>query len=205
MPRKPMNLSLTPMTITSAEFQRLRDRVNRFRVAVEAKAHSGYTETHTLPDGSEHTYRISGLKSPNQLEDELLSLFIWIWSMKDHLKELARARGADPRLIEKIADSEVSLGITADIANRAKHGYLRDSRSGRFSHLTDVGYSVPSAAIGRIVVGAFDVGLDIVLPESASLHASIEFESSDPPIDAFAVAEEAMKAWETHAFPIAGL
>jgi len=40
---------------------------------------------------------------------------------------------------------------------------------------------------------------------TASLHASIEFESGAPPIDAFAVAEGAMKAWETHAFPIAGV
>lgn len=193
------------MTITSVEFQRLQERVNRFRVVVETKAHPGYTETHALPDGSEHTYRVSGLKSPNQLEDELLSLFIWIWSMKDHLKELVRARGGDPKIIEKIADFELSLGISADIANRAKHGNLRDSRSGRFSRLTNVGITVPGTAISRIVVGAFDVGLDVSLPESASLHASIEFESGDSPIDAFTVAEEAMKAWEIHAFPIAGV
>jgi hypothetical protein len=193
------------MTITAAEFQYLRDRVNRFRLIVEAKAHLGYTETHTLLDGSEHTYRIRGIKSPNQLEDEILSLFIWIWSMKDYLKELARARGTEPKLIEKIADSELSLGISADIANRAKHGYLRKSRSGRFSRLANVGFTIPGTAIGRIVIGAFDVSLHVRLPDSASLHASIEFETSDPPLDAFSVIEEAMKAWEIYAFPIAGI
>lgn len=193
------------MTITAAEFQFLRDRVNRFRLTVEAKAYSRYAETHTFLDGSEHTYRIRGVKSPNQLEDEFLSLFIWIWSMKDYLKELARARGTDPKLIEKIADSELSLGISADIANRAKHGYLQNSRSGKFPRLANVGFTIPGTAIGRIVVEAFDVSLHATLPDSASLHASIEFETSDPPLDAFSVVEEAMKSWEVHAFPIAGI
>ena len=193
------------MAITAAEFQRLQDRVNRFRLAVGTKAHRGYTETHTLSDGSVHTYRISGIKSPSQLEDEILSLFIWIWSMKDHLKELARARGCDPKIIEKIADFELSLGISADIANRAKHGNLRKSRSGRHARLANVGFTIPGDSIGSIVFGAFDVNLNVALPDTATLRAFIEFETGETPLDAFAVAEDAMKAWETHAFPVAGI
>jgi len=185
------------MTTTIADFQRLRDRVNRFRLAVEVKAHPGYTESHTFSDGSTHMYSIRGLKSPAQLEDELLTLFVWIWSMKDYLKGLYIAQGADPQLIEKISDSEPSLAIAADIANCAKHSYLRKSRSGKFARLTNVGFTVPGSAIGRITVESFAVGLDVSLPDNASLHATVEFDSCDRPLDAFTVAAQAISAWES--------
>lgn len=194
------------MPVTVAEFLRLRERVNRCRSTIEHKAHAGFVQVHAFSDGSTHTFRFTGIKSPEQLEDELLSLFVWIWSMKDHLKELARARGADAKLIEMIADKELSLGIASDIANRSKHGYLRKSRSGRFSRLSNVGIAIPGNALSKIVVGAFDVGIGVDLPEAATLRATIEFDSgTHQPLDAFVVAETAIIAWETYAFPVAGI
>lgn len=191
--------------MTPTELQQLRDRVNRCRLAVEAKAHPGYTEAHVLSDGTTHTYLFSGIKSPIQLEDELLTLFVWIWSMKDHLKELCRAQGIDPKTIENIADSDPSLAVAADIANHAKHSGRRAGRSRKYPRLANVGIRVPQSAIASITVEAFSVGVDVAIPDQATIHASIEFESGEPPLDAFAVIEQAISAWENRAFPLVGV
>ena len=191
--------------MTSVDFQALRDRIERCYKRVHLNADPGYSSTYQASDGTAQTIRVVGLKSPALLEDDLLCLFVWIWSMKDYLKELCRLNGTDPQTIERIANTEPALTIAADIANRVKHGVLRDSRSGRHARLTKVGIETPGADISSITVKAFEVEIVVANPETATLCASIEFASNDPPLDAFNVLNDAISAWESRAFPITGV
>jgi hypothetical protein len=169
------------------------------------KAALGYSKTYIASDGSTQTFEVVGMKQPEQLGDEVLNLFVWIWSMKDYLKALCKQRGGDPNSIERIATAEPALAIAADIANGAKHGELKNSRTGKYATLSNVGFNVPSGAIGSITVGASHVCLRVANPEAATLRASIEFTTGEPPQDAFTVLAEAINAWEVHAFPLAGV
>jgi hypothetical protein len=177
--------------------QALRSRIHRTQLAVHQSAASGHEQTHTLEDGTTHQYNFNGMKSPEQLQDELLALFVWVWSLKDYLKEVYKAKNCDPRLVEEVVNQCLALQYVADVANRAKHGVLRESRSGKFAELVDVGFTIPQKAISKISVRAFSVGVDVAKPEEVNLHAFIKTNGAKP-IDAFATLTEAMNAWEAH-------
>lgn len=173
----------------------LRSRIERFKVAVQTQAHSGFEQSHVLEDGSTHLFKFTGVKSPEQLEDELLSLFVWVWSLKDHFKQVFRGNSRDPKEVERLVNGSSALQLVADIANRAKHGGLNESRSAKFAELVNVGWAIPMAALSKLTVGAFDVHTEVVKPELVSLHASIRL-NDESEVDAFAVLDDAMNTWE---------
>lgn len=191
--------------MNNSEFSKLYERVKRSHDAVHRKASTGFAQTTENADGSITTLEVIGLKAPEVLEDELLTLFVWLWSMKDYLKTLCASRGVAASRIEHIANAERSLSITADIANRAKHGVLKESRSGDFARLQNVSISVPQSALASIVFDRPAVKLTVDIPENAELFAEIGFDSVRAPIDAFQTAADALSVWETLAFPLAGV
>lgn len=191
--------------MNKSDFSKLYERVKRSHDAVHRKASTGFTQSHSHPDGSYTHLEVIGLKAPETLEDELLTLFVWLWSMKDYLKALCKARGIAGNRIEQIANAERSLSIAADIANRAKHGTLKESRSGDFAKLQNVSISVPQSALTSIAFIKPAVRISVGMPEDAKLFAEIGFDSGLPPVDAFDTASGALLAWETHAFPLAGV
>lgn len=174
----------------------LRSRIGRLRATVQTNSHVGFEQSRVLDDdGHTHHFKFAGVKSPEQLEGELLSLFVWVWSLKDHFKEAFRRKGCDPKEVESLVDQSLALQLVADVANRAKHGEVKRSRSGKFVELVDVGWSIPKAAVAKLSVGAFEVHTVVAKPELVSLHAHIQ--SSDGlKADAFTVLEEALKFWE---------
>ena len=195
----------SPSEMNKSEFLKLYQRVQRSHRAVYLKANSGFVRVDENADGSETLLEVVGLKEPEVLEDEILTLFVWLWSMKDYLKSLCEARGIHGNQIEQIADSERALSISADIANRAKHGVLTRSRSGHFARLQNVRISIPMSSLGSISFDRPTVRIDVSVPDDAELFAEIGFDSGHAPVDAFEVAAQAIKAWETHAFPVAGV
>jgi hypothetical protein len=172
---------------------------------VERKSDVGFAESHVLSDGMTHHYKVQGVKSPTQLEDELLTLFIWAWSLKDYLKELCKSKGISSKEIERLVDANDSLQFIADIANRAKHGDLRESRSKRFAKLVDVGLEIPQTAVRQISFGAFTVDLDVMLPDKIELKAFIELANGHERFDAFEILKSGLNVWEEKAFPHVGM
>lgn len=173
-------------------------RIRRVSQLVRTAAAEGHEELRTLDDGTVHRYKITGVKSPDQLEDELSALFVWAWSLKDYLKRAARNRGADDQFFENLVNGCRSLQLIGDIANGVKHGGLRKSRSGGFPVLVNVGFTVPQAAISGITIGVFDVGIDVKDSTAVDLHAQIRLKDGTL-LDAFEVLDEGLKAWEVAA------
>jgi hypothetical protein len=91
------------------------------------------------------------------------------------------------------------------IANRAKHGVLKQSRSGDFARLQNVRISIPQSALASIKFDRPSVKIMVSVPEDAELFAEIGFDSGLSPIDAFQTASDALAAWEAKAFPLAGV
>ena len=138
------------------------------------------------------------MKPPEQLEDDFLNLFVWVWSLKDYLKSCFEAKGLHGKIIEEIVNECPALTYVADIANRAKHGELRKSRSGDFAELTEVGYSAPQECIDKITVAGADVTLHIKCPQLVTIHAIVTTRRGSRH-EAQAVLNEAMECWETKA------
>jgi hypothetical protein len=191
--------------MNKSEFSKIYERVKRTHDIVYRKASAGFSQTNQNPDGTSTHIEVAGLKSPETLEDELLNLFVWVWSMKDYLKTLCQDRGITGQKIENIANTNRSLSITADVANRAKHGQLTQSRSGDFARLQNVSVSIPQSAIASIAFEKQSVVIAVGIPENAELFAEIGFDSGLAPVDAFPIAVQALSAWETLAFPLAGV
>ena len=193
---------LASQHITLFELQQIRERIKRTMCIVQRMAGAGYRQSHVLSDGNTHDYHVRGIKSPSQLEDELLNLFIWVWSMKDYLKESYKASGIDPSSVEKVVDANRELQLISDIANRAKHGNLVKSRSRQFATLVNVGITIPQSSIQNIIVEAFSVKMNVKDTDNVEFRVDIQCSSSGEVLDAFTVLHLGLKAWEQFVVPI---
>jgi hypothetical protein len=148
-------------------------RVGRMASTLKEKSGSGAKWDFTFPEGDTHTYKISNVKSPETIEDNVYNLFIWIWNAKDYLKSLAKEQGIDPNTIENEINNNMNLALCGDIANRLKHGDLSRSRSNTFPKLDRVKYNIPQNAIGSITFRYHEVETNVSDPNLVNLSLSI--------------------------------
>jgi len=183
--------------MTPAELDAIRSRIRRAFGAVQDVAGAGYATSYQA-SGTDFTtnFRAVGVKSPEQLVDDFLILFVWTWSLKDYLKACFVTKGLQGMAVEDEVNRCPALAYVADIANRAKHGALRESRSGEFAELVDVGFNAPQDAIERITVAGPDVTMHIKYPQLVQIHATVAT-NTGVRLDALAVLNEAMHCWET--------
>lgn len=184
-----------------ADLDAMRARIQRAFAAATSCSGSGY-ECSYQATGTDFTthFKAHGTKAPEQLEDDFLALFVWVWSLKDYFKESLVARGLRGKEVEEIVDQCLPLGYVADIANRAKHGTLRQSRSGAFAELVNVGCAVPQEAIERIAFAGSQVAVYVRDPQLVSIHATV-VAANGIQLDALTVLQEAMHCWETAVLP----
>ena len=130
------------LVMNANDVQQLFDRLGRFAEKIKVKKGDGYQWDYTFPDGVETTYILRNIRNLNDIEDEITSYFIWVWNLKDYLKGLSKFIGRDPKEIESFVNSDNSLTICADIANRLKHGDLNKSRSSLFPTLGKLNLSL---------------------------------------------------------------
>ena len=183
--------------VTLADLDAIKSRISRAFSVVQDASGPGYETAYQAP-GTDFTtnFRAIGVKAPEQIEDDFLNLFIWTWSLKDHLKECFDTTGLNGKVVEEEVNRCRALAYVSDIANRAKHGVLSKSRSGEFAELVDVGFNAPLEAIERISVAGPEVTLQIKDPAAIQIHAAV-ITRSGARLDALAVLKEAMQFWET--------
>lgn len=178
------------------EVNKLFDRVWRLASTLREKSGSGAEWKYTFPEGDTHTYKIRNIKSPEEIEDNIAHLFLWIWNAKDHLKILAREYGVDPQIVEKTVNDNEHLSLCGDIANRLKHGELSKSRSGAFPKLDRLKYTIPQKGIGSIVFRSYEVEVDVSNSESVVLSLAILAHNGDVVGDAFDTLSAGISAFE---------
>ncbi len=159
-----------------------------------------YYETSYTAEGTDFVtrFRAIGVKAPEQLQDDFLNLFVWTWSLKDYLKACFKAKGLSAQDVEDIASGSEALKYVSDIANRAKHGTLRESRSGQYAELVGVGYDAPQQSIAKITVAGPDVTLHVKDPQLIRIRALVRTKTGQE-LEALAVLTEAIAIWEGQA------
>lgn len=178
------------------ELNDFRGRIARMTRRLEDKAGSGIGGVNSFPNGEVHRFRFEGVMPVEEFQDNLLSLYVWAWSMKDYLKAVAKGNGKDPSFIEAMVDSNLALQLIADIANRAKHGNLERSRSGQFATLSRVKFTVPQQSISSITFSAYDVVVSVSEPAQVEYTASVVSNSGANLGDAKGVLAKGIAVWE---------
>jgi hypothetical protein len=184
-----------------ADLDAMKARIARAQTCVQTAAGACY-ETQFQAIGQDFVTRFSarGVKDPAQLEDEFLSLFVWVWSLKDYIKAAYEVGGLRAQTVEEEANACSALMFVADIANRVKHGTLRDSRSGRYAELVDVGFTLPMDAVRKITVAGPEVTVEVEYPERAQIQAEVVTRDGTR-LKAATVLGDAMTCWETKLLP----
>lgn len=183
--------------VTPTDLTDMTSRIDRaFRSVRRASGDTYCTSYHAAGQDFITNFTAIGIKPPEQLEDDFLSLFVWVWSLKDPIKYAYEARGLRGALVEEVVNASTELSYVADIANRAKHGRLSSSRSGEYPELIDVGFTIPDFAVAKITVAGPDVTLEVKDPEQVEIHATIATKAGLR-IDALEVLSEAMRCWES--------
>ena len=178
------------------EIDALFRRMDRLSTSLQVKDGAGSQWNATDSDGQTHSYRIRNVRPIDEIEDNIANLFLWVWNLKDYLKELSLTRGKDAQFIEQLVNQDPHLPICADIANRLKHGVLKKSRSTQFPQLQRAGYKLSGEAIGRITFRTFEVDFDIADPELVEIVMGVEDRDGRYIGDALAYLRSAISTWE---------
>jgi hypothetical protein len=184
-----------------SELEKLIGRADRFRKRLHEKQGDGTGWPFTVENGESHYISINGVKSPEELEDDISSMFIWLWSLKDYVKKYVVKNGKSKDWVEVKVNSDSHLCICADLANSLKHGGPDPNprvkpRSGKNPRLGTLKYQVPQKAIGSLSIGAFDVNVNVRNPEFVKLEMPVIGENDRMLGDAFKYLEYALTAWE---------
>ena len=102
-------------------------RIERLSDRLSKKAGEGYRWNYKFPDGLEVTYILKNVRSLDEIEDEISNAFIWLWNLKDYLKELSKSVDELYTNIEIFVNLSQDLYVSADVSqlNTDFHGKKR--------------------------------------------------------------------------------
>lgn len=103
------------------QLSRLRSRIQRLSRSVASKCGQGDEWSYAFEGGSVTHYCLSGLKSLHEFEDQVSTLVVWVWTLRDRIERRAEEQQRDPLMVRKAVDSSWDLRLCADLANREKH------------------------------------------------------------------------------------
>ena len=182
-----------------SELEKLLGRADRIRKKICIKDGEGAKWSYTFDNGETHFYSIKGIKPPEEIEDEITTMFLWLWSLKDYVKKYVINKGKSKSWVESKVNADPYLCICADIANSLKHGGLDpkfNTRSNKNPTLGKINYQIPQKAMGSITFGAFDVGLKVDKPSLVILEMPVLDKNGRVLGDAFKYLDYGLKAWE---------
>ena len=179
-----------------SDLENIFDRAKRIRSRLDIKDGTGTNWSHTFEDNETHEYEINGVKPPEDIQDDIESAFVWLWSLKDYVKKYSVKKGFSSGWVETKINSDHYLCICADIANSVKHGGLdKKSRSNKRPRLGSVTYNVPQQAMERLTFYAFKVVTDIKDPDLVNLKMDVIDENDNRIGDAFKFLDYGIKSW----------
>lgn len=182
-----------------SELEKLLERSDRFRKKLQLKNGEGAKWSYTFENGETHFYTIEGIKPPEEIEDEVSTIFLWLWSLKDHVKKYVMNKGKSKDWVESRVNADPYLCICADLANSLKHGGLDPKfkpRSNKNPKLGKLSYKIPQKAMCSITVSAFDVGMNVSNPSLVVLEMPVTGDNDRFLGDAFKYLDCGLKAWE---------
>lgn len=102
--------------MTLSEVEELFERALSFRRKVGSKESDGAFSWSARPrDGEPQRYCVAGLKPPEEVEDDIESTFVWLWSLKDYVRKFLDTNGRPSKWVETEIDADPHLAVCAQI------------------------------------------------------------------------------------------
>jgi len=177
--------------------QKLIRQIDRFTKLTDMEAVNTRTGFKVVMRGKgQVTMSFNGFEEVAKIKDDLENLYIWLWNVKDHMIErLASQIGAHPvakKMVDAFVNETRDLKIVADVANTAKHGKLKRTRSGRFAR---IGHFVTATPIP---LGREDIKIEKRhVRDDSRAFISVEDQDGKEIGDAAEIASRALSAWES--------
>lgn len=171
-------------------------RIKRLSLRLEKKEGAGHKWSYTFPDGLETTYILKNVRCFEEIEDDIANLFIWVWNLKDYLKEFAETIGTDPQEVENLINSDHNLQLCADVANWLKHGRLKSSRSNSYARLGRLRFHAPHGTFSSITFRGTEIEIDVSKVKEILLLMPVLKMNGDEIADSFEVISMALSQWE---------
>ena len=181
--------------MTISELKKLTQRIKDDLATLTDASGKGRLYEH-YDDGFSVNWQFENAASVQEVEERVEALAVWIWSLKDHLKQRLKNMGENERDVEDYVNQCRYLPICADIANHAKHGRLHSSRSGRFARLADgtmrIGSGMTLTSVQNKIA---DVIVNINDPDGVKYQIHIRDKDGKYMGDAFVMLHNSWKEW----------
>ncbi len=183
--------------MTLSEVNELLKKIKRIQTRLNSLDGEGFEWNLVHEDHGYQSFSLSGIKTPEDLQDEIENGLIWLWSLKDYVKKYSKSLGKGSSWVEKQIDNSTNLCLCADIANSLKHGGIdRKSRSGKKPVLSHIRYEVPQNAIDSLSLDAHHVAMNIAEPSELKVSMDIIDEDKAKLGNAFLLIQGCLLEWE---------
>ena len=147
-------------------------------------------------DGVKHRYEVLGVLPFEEVEDDISTLIVWIWCLKDHIEKQIKVMGRSVDVVRAFVRKQEAIQICADLANREKHGGSSLCPWTNYDPRLDrLRFSVPQAGIASITINATSSVIDVSRPELVRLARDVLADDGRVIGEAIAIAAEALSAW----------
>lgn len=178
------------------EIKAVLQKVQAILQSIHPKAEKSYLYEN-YDDGSSVTWRFANVTSPQQIQSNVETAAIWLWSLKDYLKARLTYVNRNPQVVETYVNNSRYLPILADIANGVKHGNLNASRSGRFASIDECIIKMSTKSWTEAVPdGDADIQLIVEDPSLVSYKIRINDNNGRYMGDAIVLLKNAMREWK---------
>jgi hypothetical protein len=191
--------------MTVEEVNELLERIRHIAVKTQMKVGQGTHWQAEVPGYGLQTYKITGMKSAHELEDDVANLCVWVWSMKDYLKRLAPLVGRGPSYVEHFINAEPNLLVCGDLANSVKHAGLDRSRSGRCLRMGRLRYTIPQSAVSALTFRQNEVQIDVANATAVEITVPVLDPAGNEAGEVLSFLRKGVAAWERllHEFGVA--
>jgi hypothetical protein len=178
-----------------SDIKELLQRIQKLMQSTHPKDQKSYLYEN-YDDGFTVTWRFANARSPQQVLIDVQTAAVWLWSLKDYLKERLVATGDNPNDVESHVNGCRYLPVLADVANGAKHAKLTRSRSGRFARLGACSMAVRTAIrLEAVQDGDADVQVTLGDPKCVSYKLRIVDQKGRYVGDGLVLLREALAEW----------
>jgi len=182
--------------------QELQERILRLTRQINNNAGIQFEYKAQDSSGTEQSYHFLGIKDPGDFKDQVVSLLISVWSLKDHfikaLVEDGMPRNHARNVVYRTIRKSNALKICLDLANTEKHSGLDcEGWSGRVPEMTPVYWTIPGQSLEKLVFNADgSIVTSVAKPEQVSYSISIIDKKGHILGSVIEIIEDALSAWE---------
>ena len=179
----------------ATEFEKLSARIERLMKDARKKSGEHQAWDAVTSDGRPVKYEVRGIRSLDELEDTVATLFLWVWSYRDFLVNQAVTGGHSENSVHDRIYQEPDMRLCADIANTLKHEVLNRPRTAFRPILGNAVAELPQASVKAIHVYDGGVRTDVGDPTLVQFRVPVLSETGQEVAEGLDLLDRVLGLW----------